>query len=486
MTLLVRAARVLCVAALLSTLLPSAAAAHAGLRSSTPAANARLAVAPTVLQLVFSETPELTFTRVTLAGPGGSVALGPVTASGKVARGVETTIRGTLSPGRYTVTWQVAGADGHPIRGTYAFTILGDPAAGIAPGNASDSVRGEVGASVPAPGADSLPAAHHDPMSMPSGGVFDAESPAYVAIRWLQFTALVALLGALAFRYATLAFMTRGNGTAVPLVPDARRRAAAAGLWAAALLAIVALMRLYAQSYAMHGSASALDVARMTAMLGQTSWGYGWLLQLAGVVLALIGFTIARRDGQAGWTTAAFAGLLLALSPALSGHAAAAPRWTGLAIAADTAHVIGAGGWLGGLLMLLIAGLPAAMRMPEGERGPAVADLVNAFSPTALGFASLAGLTGVFAGWIHMTRVSDLWQSSYGQTLLVKLAILSVVAGTGAYNWLRVKPALGTVDGAHRIRRSATVELVVGLLVLVVTAVLVATPTPMDASAMSR
>ena len=81
-----------------------------------------------------------------------------------------------------------------------------------------------------------------------------------------------------------------------------------------------------------------------------------------------------------------------------------------------------------------------------------------------------------------MDSVSALWQSEYGRTLLLKLGILSVVAGTGAYNWLRVKPALGSIEGAVRIRRSATLELAVGVLVLVVTAVLVATPTPMDAA----
>jgi putative copper export protein len=67
-----------------------------------------------------------------------------------------------------------------------------------------------------------------------------------------------------------------------------------------------------------------------------------------------------------------------------------------------------------------------------------------------------------------------------GKTLLIKLAVLSVVAVTGAYNWLRVKPTLGQSEGAPRIRRCALVELSVGILVLAVTAVLVATPTAMD------
>ena len=109
-----------------------------------------------------------------------------------------------------------------------------------------------------------------------------------------------------------------------------------------------------------------------------------------------------------------------------------------------------------------------------------VAELVNAFSPTALAFAALVGTTGVFAAWLHVGTIPALWQSTYGKTLLLKLAILSIVGLTGAYNWLRVKPTLGQAEGAHRIRRSGAIEVAVGVAILIVTAVLVATATPVD------
>ena len=62
----------------------------------------------------------------------------------------------------------------------------------------------------------------------------------------------------------------------------------------------------------------------------------------------------------------------------------------------------------------------------------------------------------------------------------IKIGVLTVVFGTGAYNWLRVRPALGTQSAAGRLRRSAVLELTVGAIVLAVTAVLVATPPPAD------
>lgn len=105
---------------------------------------------------------------------------------------------------------------------------------------------------------------------------------------------------------------------------------------------------------------------------------------------------------------------------------------------------------------------------------------MKAFSPTALACASLISVTGVFAAWLHLGMVSGLWQTAHGVMLLLELAILSVVAATGAYDWRRVEPALGDASGAGRLRRSASVEVAVGALVIVVTAGLVATPTGMQ------
>lgn len=229
----------------------------------------------------------------------------------------------------------------------------------------------------------------------------------------------------------------------------------------------------------MHSPGATFDPQLVRAMLMETVWGRGWLLQIGGTVVAAAGFRSAIR-GTGGWGLAVLGVLALALTPALSGHAAATPERAGLAIVADTLHVIGAGGWLGSLLVVLVAGLPVAMRLPDEERGAAVAELFNAFSPTALLFAGLVAATGVFAAWLHVSEVSALWQTGYGRTLLAKLALLSVVGGTGAYNWLRVKPTISTVAGTARMKSLAQVELLVGVLVLIVTAVLVATPTPMD------
>ena len=60
---------------------------------------------------------------------------------------------------------------------------------------------------------------------------------------------------------------------------------------------------------------------------------------------------------------------------------------------------------------------------------------------------------------------------------MIKLGVLMGVAGTGAYNWLRVRPTLGTSEATARLKKSATTELALGVAVIAVTAVLVALPT---------
>jgi copper transport protein len=467
-------------AAALSLLGPTVAFAHPRFERSEPAAGAHLDRVPIELRLVFSAAIERAFTRLQLLGPDSTeVQLGEIGLDS--ARIVTTAIRGVLRAGTYSVVWQVAGADGHPIRGRYTFTIA-PGAGGVADAPPDEPPGREPAGAITDSGQPPAPGAHHAPTSFPEGAGFDAGSPLYVAIRWVSFTALLVVIGAVAFKSVVLELLARRDvdGSHRLLAERARPRAAALGLAGAIVLGVAALARLLAQSYAMHGAEQALDGSLIAAMLANTIWGWGWLLQGVGVLIAIAGFALARRGSGAGWAAAALGAMLLAFTPALSGHAAAVPRVTGLAIVLDGLHVIGAAGWLGSLLFVVAVGVPAALRLEQVERGPSVAALVNAFSPTALLFAGVTAGTGLVAAWMHLGSVPALWETPYGRTLLIKLAVLSIVAGTGAYNWRRVRPALGDVAGAVRIRRSATAELAVGVLVLAVTAVLVATPTGVE------
>ena len=311
---------------------------------------------------------------------------------------------------------------------------------------------------------------------------FDAGSPAYVGVRWVWFVGLVGVAGSVAFRLLVLPRTRRRSTEAdASLVKPAAHAASAVGIAMATLVLGAAIARLYAQSYSLFGPELAGALESWSAVL-RTRWGQGWWIHVAAAGTALGGFLAARRGSGAGWGLAAIGALALGFNPALAGHALTAPGPTWVSVFADGVHVLAAGGWLGSLLLLVVVGIPAALRLEDGMRGPAVAALVQAFSPTALVFAGAVAGTGIFSAWLQVGDVEALWTTTYGRTLLLKVAMLSALFATGAYNFLRVRPALGDDAATRRLQRSATFELLVTAAVLLVTAVLVATPTPRDLS----
>lgn len=110
-----------------SLLLATAAAAHTHLQSTVPADKSRVPAAPAI-ELHFSEAARLT--SLTLQHGKGEAR--PLAVPAKAASSVSVPVP-ALAPGSYTVSWRVAGADGHVVSGAFAFTI--DPAANPAPAN---------------------------------------------------------------------------------------------------------------------------------------------------------------------------------------------------------------------------------------------------------------------------------------------------------------------------------------------------------------
>ena len=464
-----RAGRSLLLAAGVLVLLPGAALAHPVLRRSFPAKADTVSAGPAEIRLVFSKPIELRFAKVELVGPAGT--LGFLTGLAIVPDSLGTVtapVGRVLSPGGYTVRWQVAGDDGHVVRGEFGFTVLGSQGGG------------EAGGEVVTPGADPVHEVQH-PSSRPVSAGFDASSPLFIALRWVMYLGLLGIIGAVVFQGVVLRLVRRRGGEpSRRLADDIQPRVASLGLAATAIFLVSVPGRLFAQSVAMHGIGESLAPSLLYGMVAHTMWGWSWLAQLALGAWTYVGFRRVTR-GQGGWGFARAGALLLAFTPAFAGHAIAAERWIPFAVLADGIHVVGASGWLGTLAVLLLVGLAGALRLTEPDRGPVAADLVNAFSPVALAFAGAAAATGAFSALVHIGRVIDLWETSYGQVLLLKLGVLSVVAGTGAYNWRKVRPTMGNEMAARRIGRSATVELLVAVVVLMVTAVLVALPTPLAA-----
>lgn len=200
-------------------------------------------------------------------------------------------------------------------------------------------------------------------------------------------------------------------------------------------------------------------------------WNARNAIMAVAAIVAALAYAVALRR-PIGWVVALLAGLVLTFRTVL------ALRWGALV---NPIHMTAAGLWIGTLFVVVSAGLPAILRAPLGERrGAFVTEMIARFSPLALVSSGILVLTGVITAWLHLGALSELWSSSYGITLIVKLVFVAMVVTLGAWNWRRMSPRLGTEEAAHALRRSATSEVLVAGAVLIVTAVLVSLPSPAE------
>ena len=450
-------------------LVPARAWAHARLKRSEPAAGSQLAGPPQVIRLWFSEQAELSMTFASLNDSGGkSFALGPVERETSGQMGIAFHVLSALAPGRYTVSWRTSASDGHPSNGKFTFVVASAATAGSGLAPPPPASRVDSSRAAPSPRATAVPRKAADQNADDEDA---ASSVANSIARAFLFVGLLALIGAVSFR---LFVLTGARTVPIELKHRMSQRAATLGMIAAGVVILVALLRLYLESQMMSAMPDMPGMKAMGVrdMVMATDWGFAFRVQIAAAIGALFGFAVAIRRIRGGWFVATSSGVVLAITPALGGHAAASPRFTSLMIAADWLHVLGGASWLGSLLCVMVIGVPLALTLRLEDRWPSIASLVNAFSPIALVSVGVVVASGVFASWVHLERLSALWQTNYGRTLLVKLLFVAITFGIGAYNFKRVQPQLLTEIGASRLRKSAATELAVGFMILLVTGLL--------------
>ena len=119
-----RAGLALAAALLLAAVGAGPAQAHDALQSTSPERDSTVTTAPTTVSLTLSEPPtdseSLNLSVITVTdSTGKTLSDGEVTVTGP-------TISTKVTPGSngpYTVLWRTVSSDGHPIEGTYSFTV---------------------------------------------------------------------------------------------------------------------------------------------------------------------------------------------------------------------------------------------------------------------------------------------------------------------------------------------------------------------------
>ena len=109
--------------ALTATLLASPAAAHALLKTSTPAAGSTVAAAPAEVTITFTEAVEPSFSKLVVQdASGASVNDGPIHRAGTDSYQLAAPLK-KIGAGTYKVIWHAVSVDTHKTSGAFTFTV---------------------------------------------------------------------------------------------------------------------------------------------------------------------------------------------------------------------------------------------------------------------------------------------------------------------------------------------------------------------------
>jgi putative copper resistance protein D len=178
---------------------------------------------------------------------------------------------------------------------------------------------------------------------------------------------------------------------------------------------------------------------------------------------------LSRTAGRGPWRASAVVfAIAVLIGPAWTGHAGATPGVAGeFPLAADALHLLAAGAWLGGLPPLAML-LAAAWRAKEPRWAAVTAIAVQRFS--LLGVISVGTLlaSGIINSWYEVGTLNNLFATSYGQLVLIKIGLFAAMIGLASINRFYLTPRLATVGTVRRLYHTSLAETGLGFAAVVV------------------
>lgn len=405
------------------------AGAHATLIETDPAEGAVLPAAPEEVRFSFNEP---------ISGvPDGTQvfdATGAEIASSAKVSGSDLTVTldEEVGDGTLVVVWRAVSNDGHPISGSLSFSVG-------APSDVVAEVPGEAAVNEGAPW----------PLSL---------------LRWIGYIGLFVAAGLTAF---VVLFLPADRQTA-----DARRRLVVPARFAAVAAAAAWLATLpFVALYQLGLTASALTDGSTWGALPMGEYVVTGAVVI-GVPVAVVLLGDGRRTGARA-NAAVVVAALATVAPAFVGHTRATTP-EALVIAADMLHLLAGSVWLGGLVGLTLV-------LPDlAGRGELGGQVLARFSGIAAGLLAVLVVTGTLLGWRIVETWTALFDTGYGQLLLVKILVAVIAVAIAAWNRFGLLPRLREATrrrerraGAGLLARATGAEAGVLVAVLLVTGFLV-------------
>lgn len=406
-----------------------AAFAHAKLESTSPADGTVVRTAPTTVSATFDEQVGVSADSLRVFGPDGKRADNGLTTHGRAPQEITVGLLSDLGRGTYTVAWHVVSADSHHVQGAWTFSI-GAPSSTVVNLN-------NVGQS----------------------GNSTLVNFVFGVVRWVAFCCFALLIGAVAF---VLCCWPAGATRPGML----RLVMASWGGLAAATLAAILMQGVYGAGQAM-SHVFWPDVLHATL---HSRYGQALGARLILVVAALIAFSVtlaalptagrrARLAAGAVWATLTIA---LATTWALADHAGTGIQ-VPLAVPSDVIHLTAIAIWIGGLVTLVTIVLRRPVSAEDARRSgrrryqAATADAARAvsrFSPIALGCVGAIVASGTYQAWRGVGTWPALFETTYGQLLLVKIGAMCALIALGnlaRQRVARLRAPVAAIEAAQAI-----------------------------------
>jgi copper transport protein len=379
------------------------ASAHAVLESSSPAPGSVVPKAPREVVLHFDEPVEIQFGSIRLFDSRGD----------RVDKGTDFHPRGDTSAvavssngigrGTFVAAWRVISDDGHPVGGTFVFSV-------------------------------GSPTVTHTKVTSPSDAELLARRLAAQggsrltgAVYWLVRTVVYASMLVVVGGMVVEAVMWRGAWQRVGT------RRVLWGAWGALLagtVAAVAVQGVYAAELPLTRilSTSLIDSVLHTRLGALSMVRVGLLLLVAFLLSSLESW---QPDGSwrvavpRWWAPVALAtGAGLLLTAVLSGHAATG-RWVAVGVPVDLAHLAAVSLWLGGLAVVAVLLIGPALLEP-GERPDLVAFMLRFFRASFWAVAVVVA-SGLLQAVRQVGSLDAVWSTTYGRLLVAKGGLVCVI-----------------------------------------------------------
>jgi copper transport protein len=399
------------------------------MKEAHPAEQGRVEAPPKEVTLRFDQSVEAPPNAMVVYAPDGRRLSGAVTRTDRNTI-LHAPVRGAVRGQAYTVRWRVVSADGHVATGVFTF-----------------------GVAVPAPPPTE---------AVGASGVTWRDDVA----RWALFASLALMIGVVGIRLLVLPRVVD---------PRAERRVHLLGTLGAFLALNTGIAGFVIRSAnALQVSGVDLLYADLSPFAESTRFGNAFLVTTFGFGICLTILVLAWvLDAPLLRWPAFLLGLALVWGYPLSGHQGTEPNSTPLSELADWVHLVTAMLWVGGVLTLAVVVWPLA---PDLRRAAFLR-----FSRIAVFLIAVLLAAGTFVSIQRLPELSDLWATSYGKTLLVKIGLVGVALAWGGFHHTFVRPRLERGEAPPGVGRSLLGESVVALAVLFAAAVLVnGAPPPVE------